>query len=113
MWRAHRERRFRSSTHKLAPFFLTFMRRVQLKVSGTGKWRLGTFASLRSSSSVFGLRRFVSPARQAHIRFRVTVISQPALWLNLYLDSRAEATFARWHGGHYGTASTLTPPGCL
>ena len=61
---------------------------------GDVKWRLGTLATFRSLSSVFGLRRFVSSVRQAHIRFRVTVISQPAPWLDLYLDSRAEATSA-------------------
>ena len=58
-------------------------------------WRLETSAPFRSSTSGFGLRRVVSSARQAHVRFRVTVISQPTLWLNLYHDSRVEAaTFA-------------------
>ena len=46
--------------------------------------------SVWSSLSVFGLRRFVLSARQAHIRCRVTVIGQPTLCLNLCLESPAE-----------------------
>ena len=81
--------------------------RCQVAAWGFGVVSVFVFR-LRSSSSVFGLRRFVSSVRQAHIRFRATVISKPALWLNLYRNSRAEATFAPQYRGHCGAASTST-----